>query len=158
MRFPEEKKVVPIINTADYNDGVDGDSINMANFFRATFILMFGAITGNAVLKLYSGATDGAKTSALAFHYSIGGAAVGSDDSDVLAADTLCAATGLTLTATTYANKMLIVEVEAVAMDTANDENWLTMEISNAASAGVLHAVAILEPRYTRNLSDSALA
>lgn len=156
MRLPEEKKIAYLINSADYNNGVDADSINMKNCHRATFILLFGAITGDAVLTVNSGATDGAKTSALTFHYAVGGAACGSANSDVLAADASSAA--LTLTAATYANKMLIVEVNAADMDMANEEEWLTLAISDAASAGILHCAAILEPRYTGNLSASVLA
>lgn len=64
----------------------------------------------------------------------------------------------LTLTAATYQNKMLVVEVDATDMDVANGEEWLTLSLSAAADAGILHAVAILEPRYTKNRSASALA
>ncbi len=156
MRLPEEKKLCYVINTADFNAGVDADSINMKNFHRATFILLFGAITGDAVLTVNSGATDGAKTSALTFHYAVGGAACGSANSDVIAADATSAA--LTLTAATYQNKMLVVEVDATDMDVANGEEWLTLALSDAADAGILHCVAILEPRYTSNRSASALA
>ncbi len=156
MKLPEEKKIVPVLYTADYNDGVDFDSINMKNFHRCTFVIGFGAIAGDAVLTVHSGATDGAKTSALTFHYAFGGAARGSANCDVLAADATSAA--LTLTGTSYDNYMLIVEVDAADMDTANDEEWLTASISDAGSSGVAFAFAILEPRYTGNCSASALA
>ena len=152
----EEVKPAYVINTADYNAGVDGDSINMKGFHRATFYLLFGAITGDAVLTVNSGASDGAKTSALTFRYALGSAACGSATSDVLGSTSTSAA--LTLTAATYANKMLIVEVEATEMDLANDENWLTIAISSAASAGVCHCNAVLVPRYTDNISATALA
>jgi len=147
MRFPGKYKVVPIINTADYNAGLDGDSINMGKGHRCTFLLMFGAITGDAVLKVWSGATDGTKSSALTFTYAVGGAAVGSASSDVLAADATSAA--LTLTAATYQNKLLVVEIDGSEFDTANNEEWLTVEIGAEADAGILHVVAIVEPRYS---------
>lgn len=156
MRFPEHFKVVPVMATADYNNGVDGDSINMKNYLRATFVLTFGAITGDAALTVNSGATNGAKTSALTFHYALGGAAIGSADCDVLAEDAEAAT--LTLVAATYANKMLVVEVDAVKMDVANGENWLTLALSADASAGICHITAYLVPRYTGNRSESALA
>jgi hypothetical protein len=152
----ENMKIVPVLKTTDYGSGVDADSINMKGFHRCTFIMTFGAITGNAVLTVNSGATDGAKTSALTFHYALGGAAIGSASCDVLAATSTSAA--LTLTGTTYQNKMLVVEVEASDMDVANEENWLTMSISSAATNGIVHVVAILEPRYTGNQSGTALA
>jgi hypothetical protein len=156
MRFPEIYKVVPVIASDDINAGVDADSINMKNFFRATFILLFGTLSGDAVLTVNSGATDGAKTSALTFHYALGGAALGAADCDVLAADATSAA--LTLTAATYTDKMLIVEVEAVDMDVENGENWLTLSLSNAANSGTVDGVCILEAASSKNRSVSALA
>jgi len=162
MRLAEEKKIVPVLYTADYNAGVDFDSINMKNYHRATFIIGFGAITGNAVLTVNSGATNGAKTSALTFHYALGGADIGTAvagstaSCDVLAADATSAA--LTLTAATYDNRMLVVEVDAADMDVANGEEWLTASLSDAADAGIAYAFAILEPRYTSNRSETCLA
>lgn len=162
MRLAEEKKIVPVLYTADYNAGVDFDSINMKNYHRATFIIGFGAITGDAVLTVNSGATAGAKTSALTFHYAAGGAAIGTAvagstaSCDVLGDDATSAA--LTLTGTTYANLMLVVEVDAADMDVANGEEWLTASLSSAADAGIAYAFAILEPRYTNNRSATCLA
>ena len=156
MRFPEIFKVVPVMASDDINAGVDADSINMKNFHRATFIMTFGTLSGNAVLTVNSGATDGEKTSALTFNYALGSAAIGAASCDVLAAGT--AAATLTLTAATYTDKMLIVEVEAAAMDLANEEEWLTLSLSDAASSGTCDVVAILEPRYTGNCSGTALA
>jgi hypothetical protein len=156
MRFPEIFKVVPVMASDDINAGVDADSINMKNFHRATFIMTFGTLSGNAVLTVNSGATDGEKTSALTFNYALGSAAIGAASCDVLAAGT--AAATLTLTAATYTDKMLIVEVEAAAMDLANEEEWLTLSLSDAAASGTCDVVAILEPRYTGNCSGTALA
>lgn len=162
MRFPEQYKVVPVMASDDINAGVDADSINMKNFHRATFIMTFGTLSGNAVLTVNSGAADGEKTSALTFNYALGGAAIGTAvagstaSCDVLAAGT--AAATLTLTAATYTDKMLIVEVEAAAMDLANEEEWLTLSLSDAAASGTCDVVAILEPRYTGNCSGTALA
>jgi len=149
MRFPGKYKVVPIINSADINAGLDGDSINMAKGHRCTILFMFGALGGaaGAVLKVFSGATDGTKSSALTFTYALGSAATGSASSDVLAADATSAA--LTLTAATYQNKVLVVEIDGSEFDTANNEEWLTVEIGAEADSGVLHAVAIVEPRYS---------
>jgi len=155
MRLPEEKKIVPVLYTANYGSGATLDSINMKNFHRATFIIGFGGIDGDATLKFYSGATDGAKTSALTFHYAFGGAARAAADCDVLAADATSAE--LTLTGDTYDNYMLVCEIEADQMDTANSEEWLTGYIDTAGTSGIAFAFAILEPRYTGNRSITAL-
>jgi len=156
MRLGEEKKIVPILHSADYGSGVTGDSINMKNFHRATFICTFGAIAGDAIIYVYSGGTDAAKTSALTFHYAFGGAAMEAANCDVLAADGTSAA--LTITGTTYDDYMLIIEVDATDMDMANSEEWLTFYIDDSGTSGILHVVAILEPRYTSDQSLSALA
>lgn len=148
--------VVPVLYTADYNAGVDFDSINMADYKRATFIIGFGAIAGDAILYMYSGATDGAKTSALTFRYAWGGAARGSANCDVFAATSTSAA--LTLTGDTYDNYMLLVDVDASEMDMANSEEWLTGSISDAATSGIAFAFAFLTPRYICESSATALS
>lgn len=162
MKLAENMKAVPVMNTADYNAGVDADSINMKNFHHATFLCTFGAIAGDAILKVYSGASAGTKTSALTFTYAFGGAAIGTAvagstaSCDVLAADTSAAT--LTLTGTAYDNDFLMVEVDASAMDVANGEEWLTLEIDDTGSGGICHIVAILEPRYSSARSATCLA
>jgi hypothetical protein len=155
----ENAKIIPLLNSADYGAGVSMDSFK---FFgaKATLILTFGAVTGDAVLKIYSGATAAAKTSAMPFKYAVGGGAIGAASADKVAAwSDAVAASGLTLTAGTYASHMLLIHVDAATMDMANEEEWLTVEISSAASSGILHAVAIVEnPRYSNNRSNTLLA
>jgi len=146
MNFASKFKIVPVINSSDINAGVDGDSINMAKAHRATFILMFGTLAGNAILTVNSGATNGAKTSALTFQYAYGSAAVGSASADVLGTPASSAA--LTLTDSTFSNKVLVIEVEASEMDLANNEEWLTISLSDAANSGICEGLAIVEPRY----------
>lgn len=155
----ETKKIIPLLHTADYNAGTDTDSFKMHGD-KATIILTFGAVTGNAVLKAYSGATAGAKTSVMPFKYALGGGAIAAASADVLAAwSTATASSGITLTAASYASHMAVLEIDAADMDTANDEEWLTLNISNAASAGIVHIVAVLDnPRYTGNRSETLLA
>lgn len=162
MRFPEYYHVAPVLALDTIGSGGDADSINMKNYHRATFVITFGTLSGDAVLTVNSGATDGAKTSALTFEYALGGAAIGTATAgsttscDVLAASTSAAT--LTLTDSTYTDKMLIVEVDATKMDMANGEEWLTLSLSNAGTSGTADAIVILEPRYTGNRSETALA
>ena len=161
MKFPEIYKVVPILASENTGAGVDMDSINMKGYHHATIIITMATIVGDAVLTVNSGASDGTKSSALTFHYAFGTADIGTYTSATAAADVLNAdatSAALTITGTAYDDTMLIVEVDASDMDTANDENWLTLNISAAGSSAFMHAVAILEPRYTGNVSGSALA
>jgi len=155
----EMDKIIPLLASANYGAGVDMDSFKM-EAGKASIIMTFGAVTGNAVLKVYSGATAGAKTSTIPFRYAYGGGAIGASSADVLTAwSSAVAASGLTLTAATFGSKMAVIEFNAAAMDVANAENWITVNISNAASSGIMHAVAVLEkPRYSGNRSATLLA
>ena len=156
MKLAENMKIVPLLNSADTGAGVSMESINMKGFHDATIIITFGAMVGDAVLTVASGATDAALTSNLTFRYAYGGAAIGSANSDVLTADATSAA--LTIAAATYANKMLVIDVEAVEMDVANGEEWLTCAIDAAGTSAIVHAVAVLKPRYTSDRSVTATA
>ncbi len=160
MRLAEQFKIVPVgsdinLATDEYNDC---DSINMKNFIRATFLVNFQTLGGAAIyVVLYSGASDGAKTSALTFRYALGSAAQGSANCDVLAAESTSAE--LSIAHATYDNYMLIIEIEATEMDVANAENWLTLSFydKDTGATGNVSVMAILTPRYTKNLSETAL-
>ena len=175
MKLAEEKKVVLVASSlnlaTDATQVTKG--INMARYHKCTFLIDVGTMSGsNSTLKAYSGATDIALTSAIAFKYAYGGSssiwlngavsvpATPAVTADVLAAETtVTAATGLVILQATYPNYMLIVEVDASMMDVANGENWLSLEFTDASSsAGLVTVFAILEPRYTSNLSATALA
>ena len=157
MRLAEQKKIVPVMTYADLSGTVYSDSIDMKGYHRATFLFILHALGGaDSTLTVYSGATDAACTSALSFHYAFGGAAVGSASCDVLAADTEAAT--LALTYGTYSGFMLVVDIDATKMDVANAENWLTCKFTTQGSVtGRVSGFAILEPRYTGNLSATAL-
>lgn len=158
MKFAERFKIVPIASALDISSTVSADSINMKNFHSATFLINIQTLgTASSVLTVYSGATDAALTSALTFKYAFGGAAITVANCDVIAAET--AAATLTLTYGTYSDYMLIVEVDSAAMDVANGEEWLTLRFTDPGTAtGNVTIFAILEARYTGNLSVSALA
>jgi len=56
----------------------------------------------------------------------------------------------------TYTDEMRIVEVDASEMDVANGEP-AHGALSNAAKSGAAECVAVLEPRFTGNVSATAL-
>ncbi len=160
MKFPEHFKIVPIITSANIGASTDCDSIDMSKFRKATFIFTCGAFTGDGTFSVNSGLTEGAKTTAVPFKYAMGGAAIGTATAgsatscDVLAA-TAKTTSGSPTVALTCTTKMVVLEVDTIDMDTANGHNWLTATV--AATAGILHGVAILAPRYTGNRSATAL-
>lgn len=146
MRLSEKMKKVPLLASADINAGADSDSINMRDYHNASFDFVFGpsyAGTG-AIIKLYSGASAGTKTTALTFNYKYGGAAIGSDDADILSTEATSAA--LQIATATLASRLLVIEIDAAAITDA--EPYLTFEIGAEANAGELTITAHLEPRY----------
>jgi len=157
----ETHKIVPVLSDLDLS-GTDtsmpADSINMKNQFRATFLINCQTLAGaTATCTLWSGKTDGALTSALTFRYAWMTAAKAGTDADVLAA--WSSAATVSLTHGTYDNYMLVIDIRAEEMDTANEEEWLTLDFQDAATGatGNLSAVAILEPRYAGNCSETVL-
>jgi hypothetical protein len=156
----ERYKIVPCGIDIDINSAADNkaDSINMKNYHKATFLIQYEDMgTADHIVKVFSGAADGDLTSAVTFNYAFGSAAQGSANCDVLTAWASSAA--LTVTHGTYDNYLLIVEVDAAAMDTANNEEWLTLDFNDAGNAtGRAIVIAVLEPRYSGNVSATALA
>lgn len=156
MRLYEEKKLVPIFNSADINAGADSDSVHVKNASHAALVCMFGpslAGAAGAILTLYSGATDGAKTTAMTFAYRYGGAATGSANSDDLTAEATSAA--LQIATATLLSRMLIIEVDMASMTDGHE--WLTLQVGAEADAGQLTVVAVLEPRYASPADDTYL-
>ncbi|MCI0438710.1 MAG: hypothetical protein L0177_06210 [Chloroflexi bacterium] len=123
---------------------MDGDSFRMRFYENATFLIAFGTLTGDAVLKFYAGATNGAKTTAIPFKYRLASAVQGNaTDADAFGSESQAvAADGLTLTAATYQNKHLVVEVNAFDMDANSGQAWLTMEL-NAAALAILSTARV---------------
>ena len=134
------------LKPGDHAAGVDADSFKLAKYRTATFKILFGALTGDAVLTVNSGATDGTKTTAETFHYRLADAVQGSATADTFGDRT--SVTTLTLTAATYQNKMLLVTISED--DLTADQEWVTLALSSAAS--VLNAaieVTLEDPRYS---------
>jgi hypothetical protein len=155
--FSEKLKIVPILNSADVSTGTDCDSINMANYHRATLIFTFGTVTTDITITPTCGATEGEKTTAVPLQYAKGGAAIGTAvlgstaSCDVLSAWT---AHDSAASITAASNLMAVVEINASAM--AANSPWLTVTVA-AGTSGICHCVAVLEPRYTGNRSATAL-
>lgn len=158
----EELKIVPVLRYQDLNSAatMPADSINMKNYHAATFLVQFHALGGAATyVKVYSGATDAATTSALTFRYAFGSAAQGSASCDVYGAWATSA--NLSVAHATYDNYLLLIEVDAAAMDLANNEEWLTLQFedTDTGATGNVTVIAALKPRYNSGVtSATALA
>lgn len=156
MRAAENLVLVPLIEAKDYGSaGIDTDSVNMGRMHGLTAVFEFGAITGNSVLKVYSGASAGTKTTALAFKYRLGAADYKVALADQFGAATSVAATGLTLTAATFDHRQVSVHVDSDQM--TDGEKWLTFEIDNTATVLLLGATGVGFPRFPGNLIPSVI-
>lgn len=153
----EKMKIVPVMNSADISTSADTDSIDMSGFHKATFIFTMGVVTTDITFTPKSGVSEGAKTTAVPSMIAIGGAAIGTAvaastaSCDVLGAWAASATTHVT---TANSNKMYVIEVNASAMTDGHD--WLTITLTTA-TGGIVHCVAILEPRYQSNRSATCL-
>jgi hypothetical protein len=155
MRISERFKIVSIYEPVDTEAGLDGQSVNMGLLHSICFILSFGAVTGDAVLKFYVGATDGTKTTAVAFKYRLSSGDFKAANADQLGAVTDVASSGLTLTAATHDHKLLVIEFDSQAI--ADATPWLTVELSAAASASLTACVAIGAPRFASNAGTTVV-
>lgn len=150
MNLNEQIKPFHVIAPADHNAaGIDSRSINVSTMHHLTFVVSFGELDGNSVLKLKTGATSGTKTADNLFKYRLSTGIITASNSDKYGdLTTLAVATdGLTLTAATYQNKTLVIEVDPDALPAG--QPWVTLEISDVATELLVSAVAMGTPRYT---------
>jgi TPP-dependent trihydroxycyclohexane-1,2-dione (THcHDO) dehydratase len=152
MSLFEAYKPVGVLSDGDLSAGatLSGDSINCANAKKVTFLVNMQTLGGAAnYILIYSGATDGALTSALTFDYAFADAAQGSASGDVFS--TWSTSANLAVAHATYDNYLLAIEVDCSAMDTANGENWLTFTCADTdtGATGNITVVALVETRYS---------
>lgn len=140
----EDATIVHVFKPADNSAGVTGDSIHMGKARKVVYMLSFGSVTGDAVLTTKSGATEGTETTSETFRYRLADADQGSASADLYAAWTT--ASTLTLTAATYDNRILIVEVDGDGLTAA--QPWLTLALSGAASTLFTACTAVASNRY----------
>jgi len=155
-RNSESHILIPLCEAKDYGSaGVDFDSVHMGRIHSLSVAIDFGAITGNSILKVSHGATEGTKTTDVAFKYRFGGGDFKAASADILGAATAVASTGLTLTATTYDHRLLVIEVDA---DTITDgQPWLTVSIDATASVMLCGAIGVGNPRYEGNTAVTVI-
>jgi hypothetical protein len=156
MRISESFISVPLIESKDYGSaGIDSDSVHMGKLHALSALFLFGALTGNSVLKVYHGATAGAKTTAVAFKYRLGAADYKAALADQFGDATDVTSAGLTLAATTFDHRQVAVEVDA---DTITEgKPWITFEIDATATVLNVAAVGIGAGRQVGHLPPSVL-
>jgi hypothetical protein len=154
-RLCEEFKIVPLQQPEDAGAGAETfDSICMKNYSHATLILLFGDNTADNILTIYEGKTDAALTTAITFSYRLTSAIAKAASADILGDETTSAA--LTITAATYEDKMLVVEIDASEL--TEDYDWITAKLDGSGTEQFIAAVAILYPKYQGAALHTALA
>lgn len=158
MRLSESLQFIPLIKSADVGGaGVDTDVFNAGLLNAFSVIFNFGAITGNSTLLAYKGATAAlaaAKGTAMAFRYRHAAADTGATLADTLGDATAVASTGMTLTAATYDNKQLIVELDP---DEIAGYPFVCFAISSTANPMNVACHAIASPRYPGHTHPTTL-
>ncbi len=147
-RMSERLNIVYVLQPADHGGAAaTGDSVHMGRVKRAMFLIQQGAVgTGNPVLTLKSGASAGAETTSETFRYRLADADQGSANADQYA--DWATSSALTLTAATYDQKILVVEIDSDELTV--DQPWLTLSLTNV-TAVTAAVVALLEPRFEAN-------
>lgn len=154
-RLCEQFHVVPLQQPEDIGAAKTVlDSINMKNYSWCSVIIQFGDNTADNALTIYEGATLAAETSAITFSYRLSsGIAKASTNSDVFGSESTSAA--LTLTAATYQDKCLVVNIDPATM--TDGYNYLTFVLDGSATVQYVSAVAILWPKYAEASAHTAI-
>jgi hypothetical protein len=153
VRTIDDNAVIPVCEPADHEAGIEFDSFHAGRAAHWDVFVQFGAVTGDAVLSVYIGATAGAKTTKIPFRHRLSSGDFKAASADQFAAsDTSDADGDLTLTAATYDHRVLAIMLDAQEIDDAKP--WVTIDVSAAASALLMSAVAIgakprLQPAVT---------
>ncbi len=153
QRLVENANIVYVLKPGDHQAGVVGDSINAGKVHSLAFLLQFGALTGDAILSIYSGATAATKTTQETFRYRLADAVQGSATADTFGA--WATSSALTLTAATYQNKMLVVEIDSDEL--TDGQNWCTLDLDSTASALNASVAAVCEPRIRANVIPTVI-
>jgi len=152
----ETQGLVYLAVAQDAGGGLDVESFKMNNSRRATIVLLMEDITvGSPIATLYSGASDGTKTTAETFRYRYSDAAINTATADTFSAWSTSAA--LTITHGTYDNFMLIIQIDAEQL--TDGQEWLTLQIGDQATEFTIAALALLDgPRYAQHDMPTAIS
>lgn len=151
MNFSETFHLVPGLKSADHTAASDSDSINMGLVESLAALIQFGDMSvGSPIVKVYSGATAGTKTTAETFRYKLSPQPAKTAGSDVWASGFLTSA-ALTITFDTDDDKLLVIEVESAEMTAG--QPWLTIEVGAEATVQQHAIVFICRPRYDHTVT-----
>lgn len=151
MNFSETFHVIPLLKSADHTAASECDSINMGKLHNVMIGIQFGDMSvASPEIKVYSGATDGVKTTAMTFRYKLSPQPAKTAGSDIWGSGFSTSA-DLTVTFDTDDEKLLLIEVDSAEM--TDGEPWLTVEIDADATVQLHAAWGIGAARYDHTVT-----
>jgi len=140
-RLNEDVGIIPLFEPIDLAAGADSDSFELSKGATADIIFITGVLTVPGTLSLFSGATVGAKTTALPFTYRLSGGDFKAASADLYGADVAEADGILTLSATVNDHRTHVLSISAA--DLPADHKYVTAVLASG-TAQLVAAVAIV--------------
>jgi hypothetical protein len=162
FRYQENLRVIPVLAPADVTSTTTATGyVDLANCNWCTFMVTFGAITGDTTtindtvgvtVEASTAGSSNATEEAIGFEYRLS-PAVGTD-TDALGTITTATSDGCSVAASDD-NKILFIEINPAAVVGAKGDDFryvrVVIDPGSAATATVVSASAILEPKYASN-------
>ena len=160
MRLSEELGIIPVVETEAYGGaGTDSDCLDASRFSSLTYIFSFGDVTSDSTLIFYAAPTAAlavAKTGyEIAFNYRLAAAAVRTTKSDTFGEPTAVLSSGLTLTAATFDDHLMLVEFDCDTLGSSN--RYIVFAVSATANPMDLSVTVIGKPRYPGHTGVTAV-
>ena len=145
-RLNEDVGIIPLFEPIDLSAGGDSDSFELSKGAQADIILVTGVLTVPGVFSLFSGATVGAKTTALPFTYRLSGADFKATGADLYGADVAASTGTITVSATLTDHRTFVISFKAA--DLPDGQPWVTANIASGTSQFVAAVAIIRGVRY----------
>jgi hypothetical protein len=156
MNIAESAHVVPLIYPKDVTGGATGETFCMRDWSHATIIVVIGATAGALTDFVVSECTgkDAAGATAIAYSYYACETTGAAANCDVLGTVAAATTAGISLSETD--NIFYVIEIDASQL--TDGYEWIYVNVTSAAAANFLCAVAVLTgPRYAGPASRTVL-
>jgi len=162
--YAEEKSYLPVIAPVAFTtSAIESAVVDLNNTQDIEFLVMFGAMTSDssdtvtitveAMVEATSASTS--TETAIAFNYRLSAAVA----TDTMGAITAATATGTdAVNASTGDNCVLVVTVDPAVVAAVSGARWIRLVAtpSDAVASGVISAIAVITPRYPKNVNLSS--
>lgn len=148
------RHIVPILAPVSVEATVVTPHVAMKKYESVQFLVALGdlSVDSHVLTVTCSAVTAGSSPTPIAFKYRATAAA----GTDTLGDLTAVESTGLTLTHTTFDNKVLVIDVDGAELTDAKPYVGITITDPTNAVA-LMSIVALLKPRYPQATNDGTL-